>query len=167
MIVLAPDPILSKKSEPVTKFDRSLHDLIRSMWSALESPGTFGVGLAAVQIGILKRVIVLDTTRISNPKHGRWAYKPMRAAIINPTFEPLPCIVGELVAPEGCLSFPGQEYSVKRHQYIKVKYQNLAGKEVIVNLGGLNAIAFQHEYDHIEGITMKDRATNEAISEEP
>lgn len=154
MIVIAPDPILHQKSEEVTKFDRNLQKLIRDMWSEL-GQNKSGIGLSAVQIGVLKRVLIIDTSAMPVTKEN--PFNPIKIVMMNPTFKPVPTILGPVPGKEGCLSFPGQEYSVKRYPMIHVKYQNLTGSKKELFLSGLNSVVFQHELDHLDGITFKDR----------
>jgi peptide deformylase len=154
MLITYPNELLKQKSVAVTKFDRKLMDLVRDMWSVVDSKSNPGVGLAAIQIGKPLRVIAIDSIRAVSTRAG---HVPMRMIMVNPE------IIGnrglEGMSAEGCLSFPGAEYICKRHMWVTVKYQNLQGKPCEIELKGLNAVIAQHEIDHTMGILMIDRAT--------
>lgn len=144
------DPILRKKSREVTEItDRIkilLDDMVETMYEAQ------GVGLAAPQIGILRRIIVIDIGE-----------GPMK--IINPEITEEE---GELVAIEGCLSIPGISGDVPRPGKIKVKYLDVEGNEQIIEAKGPLARVFCHEIDHLDGILYTDKAleTYDVVPEE-
>lgn len=100
-----------------------------------------GIGLAAIQLGIAKRVLI-----INNPLSGTMM------AMINPKWEPVHHFVDKVTAKEGCLSAPGIFVDKERYTHVKVEYQNLSGKVCTKELKDLDARVFQHEYDHLEGI---------------
>lgn len=100
-----------------------------------------GIGLAAIQLGIAKRVLVINN-RLSGTI----------VAMINPKWKVLPDIIGKVTAKEGCLSAPGIYVDKERYVRIEVEYQNLSGAECKKELRDLDARVFQHEYDHLEGI---------------
>lgn len=134
------DPILRNKSREVTEItDRIkvlLDDMVETMYEAE------GVGLAAPQVGILRRVIVIDIGE-----------GPMK--IINPViFEE----DGEVVGLEGCLSIPGISGDVARPEKIKVEYLDIDGNEQVIEAEGPLARVFCHEIDHLDGILYTDRA---------
>lgn len=153
MLITYPNELLKETSVAVTKFDRKLMDLVRDMWSVVNSKSNPGVGLAAIQIGKPLRVIAIDSIQAVSTRAG---HIPMRMIMVNPE------ITGnrgfEGMSAEGCLSFPGAEYMCKRHMWITVKYQNLQGKPCEIELKGLNAVIAQHEIDHTMGILISDRA---------
>lgn len=133
-IVKLGDPILYKKSRVVDKFDEKLAILIDDMLETMYNDN--GVGLAAVQVGILKRVVVIDIGE-----------GPIE--LINPeiTFEE-----GEQISQEGCLSLPGKWADTKRPQKVQVKAQDRNGKWQVFTGEDLKAKAFCHEIDHLDGI---------------
>lgn len=133
-IVKLGDPILYKKSRVVDKFDEKLAILIDDMLETMYNDN--GVGLAAVQVGILKRVVVIDIGE-----------GPIE--LVNPeiTFEE-----GEQISQEGCLSLPGKWAETKRPQKVQVKAQDRNGKWQVFTGEDLKAKAFCHEIDHLDGI---------------
>lgn len=143
MIVKEPDPILRQKSKPVPKITPNIHKLLDNMADTMYDAQ--GVGLAAVQIGILKRVIIVDI----GGEDGQ-LYELINPEIIQSS--------GEQVGPEGCLSIPGLNGDVKRFDRIKIKGLDRDGHEVIIDAEGYLARAFQHEMDHLNGILFTDIA---------
>lgn len=133
------DPILRKKSRKVTEFNNRLFELLDDMAETMYSAP--GIGLAGPQVGVLKRVVVLDV--------GDGLIE-----LINPeiTFEE-----GEQIGEEGCLSLPGLYGTVKRPQTVKVKAQNREGKWCLYKGEDLKAKCFCHEIDHLDGILYKDK----------
>lgn len=155
---------LKKNSEVVTEFDRSLNDLAAYMVRAMHELN--GIGLAAVQIGVLKRLIVLDIPQnsMSNPPTpGELQLLPqMPLALVNPEITAF----SEDITPcdEGCLSVPGIYAQVMRPRLIKVKAQDLQGNTLEFECGGLLARCIQHETDHLNGLLFVDRLTDEVKS---
>lgn len=143
-IVYVPDPILRKKSKPVPDINSNIHKLLDNMADTMYDAG--GVGLAAPQIGILKRVIVIDTREEEGPG---------LIEMINPEILEAR---GTQSGPEGCLSIPGLNGEVERRAYIKVRGLNRDGDEVIMEAEDFLATVFQHEIDHLEGILFTDKA---------
>ncbi|HEX7058177.1 MAG TPA: peptide deformylase [Bacilli bacterium] len=150
IIVKDPDPVLREKAKPVTKFTPNLHKLLDDM--AMTMYDAPGVGLAAPQVGIGKRVIVIDV----GDEHGL-------IEMVNPEILESD---GEQYGPEGCLSIPGLMGDVKRAMKVKVKGQDRNGKEFTMTAEGFLARAFQHEVDHLNGILFTDLADNIYKSEE-
>lgn len=140
-IITNDDDFLHKKSKAVDKFDEKLSVLIDDMIETLHSKEN-AVGLAAVQIGILKNVIVIDV--------GQGVLE-----IVNPSIVETK---GEQLEYEGCLSYPGEYKKVKRPAYVKVKAYDRKGKEYFIEGEGLLARALCHEIDHLNGIVFLDRA---------
>ena len=128
-----PDEVLYKKSREVTDFDERLHTLLDDMADTMYEAN--GVGLAAVQVGILKRVVVIDV--------GEGIMELINPEIIE-TAE-------SQTGTEGCLSFPGQWGIVTRPNYVKVKALDRFGKEQILEGRELLARAFCHEIEHLDG----------------
>lgn len=133
--------ILKQISEPVTEFDDILKELIEKMSSSLYFYQALGI--SAIQIGVPKRLFLIRATQDS--------YAP----IINP--EILESSEEKVVYSEGCLSFPGIKIPVERSKEIKVKYQEVTGEERTLDLSGIQAVCFAHEFDHLSGLTFLDR----------
>ncbi|MBL8956143.1 MAG: peptide deformylase [Myxococcaceae bacterium] len=142
-ILVWPHPTLKKKAEKVAVVDDSIRALIKDLFESMYEAD--GVGLAAPQIGELKRVIVLDT-RPRQPES-----KPM--AMINPEIISLE---GSTTYSEGCLSVPGEAEDVDRAAFATVKYLDEQGVEQTLRCDGLLAIAVQHETDHLDGTMFVD-----------
>ena len=136
-IVKEGDDILNKKCRPVQKFDKTLAILLEDMAETMRNAN--GVGLAAPQVGILRRVVVIDI--------GEGLIELVNPKII--------AFSGEQEGSEGCLSFPGQWGIVKRPNYVKVKAQDRNGEEFTIEGKELLARAFCHELDHLDGVVFK------------
>ena len=146
-IVQYPDSILKKKSAPVESVDAEVRGLIDHMFETMyDAPG---VGLAAPQVGILKRILVIDVGRLEDQKQ-----KPDPRAIINPVITNRE---DKIVWEEGCLSLPNLLVSVERSKKIIVEGLDYHGKPIRHLVEGLWAVAFQHEIDHLDGILLVDR----------
>ncbi|MHA7628465.1 peptide deformylase [Corallococcus sp. M7] len=145
-ILIWPDPILKQKAKPVAKVDDKVRALIKDMFETMYAAE--GVGLAAPQVGILQRIIVLDT-RPQQPDS-----KPL--AMINPEFVALE---GETTYTEGCLSIPGEAEDVDRAAVATVRYLDEEGQEQTLRCDGLLAIAVQHETDHLDGTVFVDHVS--------
>lgn len=143
-IVLEGDPVLKKKSRPVEKFDARLTELLDDMRQTLYSAE--GVGLAAVQVGVLRRVVVVDV--------GDGLLELVNPEIIEAE--------GEQRESEGCLSLPGEYGETIRPAVVKIKAQNREGKWCIYKGDGLKARCFCHEIDHLDGILFTERLAPEA-----
>lgn len=136
-----PDPRLRKKALPVKKVDGEVRKLIDDMLETMyEAPG---IGLAAIQVDVLKRVIVID---ISEDRSSP-------VCLINPE---IIARQGEEVMEEGCLSVPGVYEEVERCNWIKVKGLDRKGEPVEMETDGLLAICIQHEIDHLDGKLFVD-----------
>lgn len=139
-IIKEGDETLTKKSRPVTEFDKKLKILVKDMKDTLKKAD--GLGLAAPQIGILRRlVIVLDDDG-----------KTM-LALINPEIIDTK---GEQEATEGCLSVPGVFGKTHRPAEVTVKAFNEKGEEIILTRKGITAVCFCHEIDHLNGILFRE-----------
>ncbi len=147
-IVKDGDPILTKKCRPVEKFDAKLGILLDDMAETMHNAN--GVGLAAPQVGMLRRVVVIDV--------GEGVIELINPKII--------AFSGEQVGAEGCLSFPGEWGLNKRPQYVKVKAQSRLGNEFEIEGRDLLARAFCHEIDHLNGIVFKQVAERMLSAEE-
>jgi peptide deformylase len=145
-IRIYPDEVLKKKAETVVEFNEEIRNLVNDMFETMYKRG--GVGLAANQVGVLKRVVVID---INSGKENQGKEK---IVLINPE---IVALEGEEIKEEGCLSLPGLYRKVKRAAFVKVKAQNLDGEEFTIEGEGLLARALQHEIDHLNGIVFIDR----------
>ena len=143
-IVIEPDPILRKKSENLEKVDDELKKLLDEMLETMYAAP--GIGLAAVQIGILKRLIVIDISKENEKK--------------NPLFLINPKIISKSestsIYEEGCLSLPGHFAEIERPAECKVKYLDYNGKEKEITAKGLLSTCIQHEVDHLDGVLFID-----------
>jgi len=138
-IIRGDDPALLKKSRPVEKFDERLWQLLDDMAQTMREAN--GCGLAAVQVGVLRRAVVIDT--------GDGVLE-----LVNPE------VIGREGAQreqEGCLSFPGEYGVTLRPAVVKLKAQNRKGQWCFYKADGLKARAFCHECDHLDGILFKER----------
>ena len=142
-ILTYPDPELKKRSNPVTVITEKTRELVRDMAETMyHAPG---VGLAAPQIGVHQRIIVIDVSEKDE--------KPELIVAINPE---IIHAAGEEYEEEGCLSVPKFSANVRRHARIVVKALNLDGEEIVFRAEELLSIAFQHEIDHLDGILFID-----------
>lgn len=161
-LVIAPNPLLKQVSKPVTKIDEALLQFMNDMVNTMYSES--GVGLAAVQVGVLKRVVVVDIDYRSEDHdhhhHDHHGCGGIHVTNTNPRFFINPEIIesSKQCSPynEGCLSFPDARSSVIRPQVVTVKYLDHTGKEQIEEMDGLLATCIQHEIDHLNGITFVD-----------
>ncbi|SER47513.1 peptide deformylase [Corynebacterium cystitidis] len=146
------DPVLTSRAREVTEFDGSLRTLIDDMLDTMDAAG--GVGLAANQIGLLKRVFVYDCSHVE---------AGLRGAIINPVWQPW----GDKmqVGPEGCLSIPDISAETQRHFSVVVRGQDVEGRAVALQASGLMARCIQHETDHLDGVLFLKRLEPEIRKE--
>ena len=153
-IVTLPDPVLRRKAHPVKKFDKELGTLIDDMVETMrEAPG---VGLAAPQIGLSERLLVIEYYEREEDEEIEDA--PMKVwAVINP--EIVKASEEKVIGVEGCLSIPGLLGEVERHAEVHVKYLNKHGKPMKIKAKGWLARIFQHEIDHLNGVLFTDLAT--------
>ncbi len=143
-ILTVPDPILRKKSLQVDKVDKEIKKLMDDMLETMyKAPG---IGLAAVQIGVLKRVVVMDVSRETGKKEPMYFVNPEIVWKSNEkaTYE------------EGCLSIPNQFANIERSEKCTVKYLDYFGAEKEIKAEGLLATCIQHEIDHLNGILFID-----------
>ena len=138
-IRLVPDPVLRQKAKRVKVFDSSIQKLVKDMLETMHAAA--GVGLAASQVGVPLRVVVIGLPEEEN------------IALINPQ---IISKTGERVVEEGCLSIPGYVGEVKRAIKVSVKARDCSGKEIRIKGDDLLAHALEHELDHIDGILYID-----------
>lgn len=148
------DETLRKHCRPVTSFDKKLHDLLDDMAETMCQAN--GVGLAAPQVGILRRAVVVLETNVDEDEDE------YIIELINPE---IIAQDGEQDGPEGCLSVPGVYGMVKRPEYVKVRAQDRDGETFEIEGWGLTARAFCHELAHLEGELFTD-VTTHILSEE-
>jgi peptide deformylase len=145
-IVHYPDPVLLQPGRPVIEFDDELKKLVENMFETMYEAR--GVGLAAPQVGVSKRLFVMDCSGGKVPEQ--------RIAVINPD---VLRVEGNQEGEEGCLSFPGIYFSVERSLRAVVKAQNVNGDEFEVDGMELTARCLLHETDHCDGIVFLDHTT--------
>ena len=143
-IVIEPNPILRKKSENLEKVDDELRSLLNDMLETMYSAP--GIGLAAVQVGILKRLIVIDISKEKDRKDPLF--------FINP--EIISRSKNTSIYEEGCLSLPGHYAEIERPAECHIKYIDYNGKEKEIKANGLLSTCIQHEVDHLNGTLFID-----------
>ena len=143
-IVIEPDPILREKSNTLETVDDELRKLLDDMLETMYAAP--GIGLAAVQVGVLKRLIVIDISKDKEKK--------------NPLFLINPEIISKSkhtsIQEEGCLSLPGHFAEIERPAECRIKFVDYNGKEKELKASGLLATCIQHEVDHLDGILFID-----------
>jgi peptide deformylase len=138
------DPVLRQAARPVAAFDPALQALVADLF---ETMGAYrGVGLAANQVGVLQRVLVVEV-----PREGQ---EPARLALVNPALSEA---AGSEVDEEGCLSIPGIFEEVRRATRVRVRAQDPAGRALDFVAEGYLARVLQHEVDHLDGVLFLDR----------
>lgn len=157
-----PDTILRQKAKEVTRIRKRTINLINNMIETMYAQK--GIGLAANQIGVLQRIIIVDTTPQNERNNKDKYYKPI--VLINPE---ILSAEGENVAEEGCLSFPGITNEIKRATQIKTRSWNVNEEIIEIEACGLPARIIQHEIDHLNGILFidyLDEETKKSIQEQ-
>lgn len=143
-ILCYPNDLLRRKTQTVTQFDDQLRQTAEMMFATVKRAN--GVGLAATQVGLALRLCVIH---LPPPQEGD-------VAMVNPLIlERHETVTSE----EGCLSFPGIFIEIARAARVKVRYQDLEGREHIAEVTGLTARAVQHELDHLDGVLLLDKMT--------
>ncbi|HEV2882984.1 MAG TPA: peptide deformylase [Pyrinomonadaceae bacterium] len=145
-IVTYPNPVLETPGEPVTVFDEELRKLVADMFETMDAAS--GVGLAAPQVGVSRRLFVMDCSGGRDPKQ--------RVVLINPE---VLSVEGEQNGDEGCLSFPGVFFPVKRSLRAVVRAQDVTGEMFELDGMDLTARCMLHETDHCDGIVFIDHTT--------
>jgi peptide deformylase len=143
-IIILPDKRLRLVSEPARTADPELHLLVDDMFETMY--GAPGIGLAAIQVGVPKRVIVMDLAKKDEPKEPRVFVNPqvLWRSDERTTYE------------EGCLSIPEFYEEVERPAKVRVKFLDVAGAEQVLEASGLLATCLQHEIDHLDGVLFID-----------
>ena len=143
-ILVIPDQRLRSVADPIAEVDEEIRTLAKDMLDTMyDAPG---IGLAAPQIGVLKRIVVIDVAGEGE--------KPDPMVLINPEITRFGDEVQ--VTEEGCLSIPELYYEVERPSEVTVKYTDLDGKEVVKDADGKLAVCIQHELDHLDGVLYID-----------
>ena len=143
-IIIEPDTILRKKSESLEKVDDEVRGVMNDMLETMyDAPG---IGLAGVQVGVLKRLIVIDISKEKEKKNPLF--------LINP--EIISTSKNTSVYEEGCLSLPGYFAEIERPAECQIKYIDYDGKKKEMKTSGLLATCIQHEVDHLNGILFVD-----------
>jgi len=143
-VVKYPDPVLARRGEEVTVFDEELKKLVDEMFESMYTAQ--GIGLAAPQINISKRITVIDVSFKKNPKD--------KIVLINPEIVDRN---GKQLEEEGCLSLPDIREKVSRAEWVKVKSQDENGTPIEIEGTELLGRCMQHEIDHLDGILFIDR----------
>ncbi len=138
------DPVLRQRAREVAEFDASLAALVEDMRETMKAYN--GVGLAANQVGVLQRVLVVDVPQEDGPR--------LRHALVNPVIESRS---GTQAGEEGCLSIPGIYEEVTRALRVRVRARDERGQPVELDAEGYLARAIQHEVDHLDGVLFTDR----------
>lgn len=139
-IVIAGAPVLREVAQPVERIDKKLQRLLRDMAETMYAAD--GVGLAAPQVGVSKRVVVIDV--------GEGLYELINPEIVKRE--------GKVLGSEGCLSVPDYEGEVERFEYVECEFTDKTGQRMLLSASGLLAICIQHELDHLDGILFIDKA---------
>ncbi len=143
-ILVEPDPILRKKCEPVGNFNLEIKKLMDDMLETMYAAP--GIGLAAVQVGILRRIVVIDISKEKEKKNPIF--------LVNP--EIIKKSTNTSVYEEGCLSLPGQFAEIERPAECTIKYIDYEGRQKQLKADGLLSTCVQHEIDHLNGVLFID-----------
>ena len=151
-IILYPDPILKTVCEPVTALDEAADALVQDLLDTMTASG-HSVGVAAPQIGVTRRVVVVD---VSRSKPGRDNHHG-RLVMINPGIIERE---GQETMREGCMSVPDYTGNVTRAESVVVQFLDRQGRERVIRASGFEAVAIQHELDHLDGLLFLDRVSS-------
>ncbi|MCA4775209.1 peptide deformylase [Wolbachia endosymbiont of Mansonella ozzardi] len=147
-IVIAPDERLTTRASGVTAINDEIKELVNDMFETMYDAD--GIGLAAVQVGVLKRIFVMGV-QLKDIKGGPAGYESNgKFCMINP--EITESSDEQIILKEGCLSIPEQSHEIKRPKYLTVKYRDLNNEERMLKASGWLARCIQHELDHLNGI---------------
>ena len=141
-VIKVPNPFLHQKSEEIQIIDKNIKKLARDMYDTMKAK--HGIGLAGVQIGVLKRIVVIEIERLN-----------VSLTLINPKVISFSNTETEM--EEGCLSVPKQTCKIMRPDKVVVEYTDLKNKKQQIEAEGLLAKCLQHEIDHLNGITILDK----------
>lgn len=149
VVTLYPTPVLRKQAEAIEAFDGALADKVQAMFERMYK--SQGVGLAAPQVGLKERILVMNPS--GDPEN-----KDEELVLINPTITEF--FGDKTVMEEGCLSFPGIYAEVERPDGCKVTAQTVTGEPLELTLEGFPSRVVQHEYDHLTGVLLVDRMSS-------
>lgn len=138
---IIPDPVLRSPASPVTDIDQEIKELVADMWQTMYA--SKGIGLAAPQVGISRRVVVIDLQEEDSSQ----------LTLINPQ---IISGSGKVKSDEGCLSIPNFRESIQRTKQIKISATNISGEQFELEADGLLSRCIQHEIDHLNGILFVD-----------
>lgn len=147
-IKLFPDPVLRSNCESVLRFDADLSRLVKRMERIMRSQ-PHGIGIAAPQIGVLKKVALVDVS-------ARVPEASLRV-LINPQILQLK---SEKTSREGCMSLPDYTAIIKRYEFVRLAWQDLRGSHHEDEFSGIEAVCIQHEVDHLQGALFIDRVVS-------
>jgi peptide deformylase len=150
-ILIYPDPFLARKAAPVAAVDDRIRTLVRDMFETMYAAE--GIGLAATQVGVGKRVVVLDVSPVDE------TISPM--AVVNPE---IVSRNGSVTGVEGCLSVPGVQGEVCRAETVEVRGMDEQGNPLRIQAAGILSRALQHEIDHLDGILFIERLSTSAAA---
>ena len=148
-----PDPVLKQAAVPVAEDDASVTDLVQDLVDTMCAAG-HSVGIAAPQIGDLRRVVVVD---VSTSKLGQQQHNHGRLEMVNPVIIERS---GSRVFREGCMSVPEYTGNVTRAEQIVVEFTDRRGQLRVIESSGFEAVAIQHEIDHLDGLLFLDRVSS-------
>ena len=151
-IRIYPDPILKQVAEPVRALDKTVVAVIQDLVDTMVDSG-HSVGVAAPQIGILQRVVVVDVSRSKLGKDNNHGLLEM----VNPEIIEKS---GSKLMREGCMSVPDYTGNVQRAEHIVVEFTNRIGQLRVIEANGFEAVAIQHELDHLDGLLFLDRVSS-------
>lgn len=148
-ILTFPHPLLKKRAHRIDRIDDAIRSLIDDLLDTMHA-GPGSVGVAAPQIGVLLTACVID---VSNNRHGKEDNHGL-LVLINPE---IIAVEGRTVMREGCMSVPDYTGDVERATTVTLRYQDQDGREQTITARGFEAVAIQHELDHLDGILFLDR----------
>lgn len=152
-ILKFPDPLLQQKSAPVERVTPDISTVVDDLLDTMRAfPG--GVGISAPQIGILRRIVAVD---VSASRRGAQTENHGLLVLLNPE---ILAKGGRQIVREGCMSIPDYTANIERAQWLLVDARDVEGKQVILESVGYEAVAIQHEVDHLDGILFLDRVAS-------
>ena len=151
-ILLYPDPILKQVADPVAEVDKTVVFVIQDLVDTMVDAG-HSVGVAAPQIGVLRRVLVVDVSKSKLGKDNNHGLLEM----INPEIIEKS---GSTMMREGCMSVPDYTGNVTRAEHIVIEFTDRVGQLRVIEVSGFEAVAIQHELDHLDGLLFLDRVSS-------
>ncbi|MBI5576395.1 MAG: peptide deformylase [Deltaproteobacteria bacterium] len=152
-ILKFPDPLLKEKSAPVDEITPELSVFINDLLDTMRASAG-GVGISSPQVGFLKRIIAVD---VSKHKRGGQEENHGLMVLLNPE---ILAKGGRQIVREGCMSIPDYTANIERAQWVLVDALDRTGKQVILEAVGFEAVAIQHEVDHLDGVLFLDRVSS-------